>query len=158
MQRRIALLRRVRHRHTACPFIDLRCCARVVRFSAQRGADHGRGCSRAASRKSDLGASYGQSVVPNSTTNHCLLFHLRQCRWVTPKNHNDNNVMRSEGRQRRFDRSPVPSATCPRESVLPIRLRPDFSVVFGGYAGWAEHRPGLQDGQKASLTADILRS
>jgi hypothetical protein len=24
------------------------------------------------------------------------------------------------------------SATCPRESVLPIRLRPDFSVVFEG--------------------------
>jgi hypothetical protein len=33
------------------------------------------------------------------------------------------------------------SATCPRESVLPIRLRPDFSVVFEGYAGWAANRP-----------------
>ena len=31
---------------------------------------------------------------------------------------------------RRFDIRPIPSATCPSESVLPIRLRPDFSVVF----------------------------
>jgi hypothetical protein len=31
------------------------------------------------------------------------------------------------------------SATCPSESVLPIRLRPDFYVVFEGYTGWAEH-------------------
>ena len=30
--------------------------------------------------------------------------------------------------QRRSDVRPIPSATCPRESVLPIRLRPDFSV------------------------------
>ena len=29
----------------------------------------------------------------------------------------------------------IPSATCPCESVLPIRLRPDFSVIFKGYAG-----------------------
>jgi hypothetical protein len=33
------------------------------------------------------------------------------------------------------------SATCPRESVLTIRLQPDFLVVFEGYAGEAEHRP-----------------
>jgi hypothetical protein len=39
------------------------------------------------------------------------------------------------------EKGPVPSATCPRESVLPIRLRPDFSVVFEGYAGGAEHWP-----------------
>jgi hypothetical protein len=32
------------------------------------------------------------------------------------------------------------SATCPRESDLPIGLRPDFSVVFGGYAGEAVNR------------------
>jgi hypothetical protein len=38
-----------------------------------------------------------------------------------------------------LDIRPTPSATCPRESVLPIRLRPDFSVVFEGYAGGAEH-------------------
>ena len=37
--------------------------------------------------------------------------------------------------------NPFLSATCPRESVLPIRLRPDFSVVFEGYAGRAEHWP-----------------
>ena len=33
------------------------------------------------------------------------------------------------------------SATCPSESILSIRLRPDFSVVFEGYAGGAEHCP-----------------
>ena len=43
--------------------------------------------------------------------------------------------------KRRLDIRPIPSATCPRESVLPIRLRPDFSVVFEGYAGGAEHWP-----------------
>ena len=41
---------------------------------------------------------------------------------------------------RRFDAGPVPSATCPRESVLPIRPQPDFLVVFGGYADGAVHR------------------
>ena len=46
-----------------------------------------------------------------------------------------------------FERS-VPAkafanATCLRESVLPIRPRPDFSVVFEGYAGEAERcHPG----------------
>ena len=35
--------------------------------------------------------------------------------------------------------NPFVSATCPLESVLSIRLRPDFSVVFEGYAGGAEH-------------------
>ncbi len=32
------------------------------------------------------------------------------------------------------------SATFPCESVLSTRLRPDFSVVFGGYAGGAVNR------------------
>ena len=41
--------------------------------------------------------------------------------------------------QRRLDIRPAPSATCPSESVLPIRLPPDFSVVFGGYAGGVIH-------------------
>ena len=50
------------------------------------------------------------------------------------------------------------SATCPRESVLPIRLRPDFSVVFGGYAGGAEHWRCRQEPRKRSLRADILRT
>jgi hypothetical protein len=34
------------------------------------------------------------------------------------------------GGQRRFDAGPVPSATCPRESVLPIQLRLDFPLVL----------------------------
>ena len=50
------------------------------------------------------------------------------------------------------------SATCPRESVLPIRLWPDFSVVFEGYAGGAEHCPCCQEARKRSLRADILRT
>ena len=54
--------------------------------------------------------------------------------------------------------NPFVSATCPRESVLPIRLRPDFSVVFEGYAGWAEHWLGHQVGRKRSLQGDILRT
>ena len=48
------------------------------------------------------------------------------------------------------------TATCPRESVLPIRLRPDFSVVFEGYAGGAVNRPSPQEARKHSLRADIL--
>src|SRR5690625_5267412 len=52
--------------------------------------------------------------------------------------------------------NPTLSATCPRESVLPIRLRPDFFVVFGGYAGGAVNRPLRQEPRKRSLRADIL--
>ena len=52
--------------------------------------------------------------------------------------------------------NPFVSATCPRESVLPIRLRPDFSVVFEGYAGEAEHWPCCQVAGKRSLRVDIL--
>ncbi len=37
--------------------------------------------------------------------------------------------------------NPFVSATCPPESVLPIRLRPDFSDVFEGYIGGTEHCP-----------------
>ena len=54
--------------------------------------------------------------------------------------------------------NPFVSATCPRESVLPIRLRPDFSVVFEGYAGGAEHWLRLQKARQRSLRADILRT
>jgi hypothetical protein len=32
------------------------------------------------------------------------------------------------------------SATCPSESVLPIRLRPDFSAFSKGFAEPAEHQ------------------
>ena len=60
--------------------------------------------------------------------------------------------------KRRFDRSPVPSATCPHESVLPIRLRQDFSVIFEGYAGEAEHWYWRQVNWKRSLGANILRT
>lgn len=50
----------------------------------------------------------------------------------------------------------IPSATCPRESVLPIWLGPDFSVVFEGYAGQAIHLPLCQVSLKRSLRTDIL--
>ena len=49
-----------------------------------------------------------------------------------------------------------PSATCPRERVLSIRLRPEFSVVFVGDEGGAEHWPLRQEARKWSLRADIL--
>ena len=52
--------------------------------------------------------------------------------------------------------NPTASATCPSEIVLPIRLLPDFSVVFGGYAGEAEHSPLRQKVRKGSLRAVIL--
>jgi hypothetical protein len=51
--------------------------------------------------------------------------------------------------------NPTPSATCPRESVLPIRLRPDFFVVFEGYAGEAEHWP-LCKRPKSGLSGPIF--
>ena len=35
--------------------------------------------------------------------------------------------------------NPFVSATCPPETVLPIQLRPNFSVVFEGYRVWAKH-------------------
>ncbi len=54
--------------------------------------------------------------------------------------------------------NPSLSATCLCESILPIRLRPDFSVVFEGYAGGAEHWPLRQAARKRSLRADILRT
>ena len=54
--------------------------------------------------------------------------------------------------------NPTLSATCPRESVLPIRLRPDFFVVFEGYAGAAEHWRPRQETPKRSLRAEILRT
>ena len=59
--------------------------------------------------------------------------------WLGQQN-GDLSEGRSQVFQRRLDIKPIPSATCPRESVLPIRLRPDFSVVFEGYGGGAEHR------------------
>ena len=58
--------------------------------------------------------------------------------------------------KRRLDSRPTPSAICPRESVLPIRLWLDFSVVFGGYAGGAEHWPLRREARKRFLIAEIL--
>jgi len=43
-------------------------------------------------------------------------------------------------RERTSVPGPTPSAAFPCESVLPIRLRPDFRIVFMGCAGRAEHR------------------
>ena len=57
-----------------------------------------------------------------------------------------------------MDVRPIPSATCPRETFLPIRLRPDFSVVFEGYSERAEHRALRHEAPKRSLGADILRT
>jgi len=57
-----------------------------------------------------------------------------------------------------LDIRPIPSATCPREKVLPIWLGPDFSVVFEGYAGGAEHWQWCREARKRSLMADILRT
>lgn len=51
-----------------------------------------------------------------------------------------------------------PSATRPSESVLPILLRPDFSVVFKGYGGEAEHWPRRLQARKRALRADIRRT
>ena len=56
----------------------------------------------------------------------------------------------------RWVMSDTASANCPRESVLPIRLWPDFSVVFGGCAAEAVNRPPHLRAQKRSLCVDIL--
>jgi hypothetical protein len=60
-------------------------------------------------------------------------------------------------RLRRFDVRPIPAATYLRESVLPIRLRPDFLVVFEGCAGGAEYWPCRHEARKRSLRHGILR-
>ncbi len=54
--------------------------------------------------------------------------------------------------------NPFHSATCLSEIVLPIRLRPDLSVVFEGYAGGAEHCSRSWMARKRSLRASILRT
>jgi len=56
---------------------------------------------------------------------------------------------------RRLSFRPIPSAISPCESVIPIRLRPDFSVVFGGYAGGAEFWPRRHD-TESGLWAFVL--
>ena len=50
-------------------------------------------------------------------------------------------LLRVQAGNRLEGSNPFHSATCPRESVLSIRLRPDFLVVFEGYVGGAEHWP-----------------
>ena len=67
-------------------------------------------------------------------------------------------LLRVQARKGLEGSNPFVSATCPREAVLPIRLRPDFSVVFGGYAGGALNRPTPQRARTRSLRADILRT
>ena len=67
-------------------------------------------------------------------------------------------LLRAEAGNRLEGSNPFLSATVPRESVLSIRLRPDFSVVFEGYAGEAVNRPCCQEARKRSLRADILRT
>ena len=67
-------------------------------------------------------------------------------------------LLRAQTGNRLEGSNPFGSATCPRESVLPIRLRPDFLVVLEGYAVWAEHWPRGQEAQKRSLRAVILRT
>jgi len=47
--------------------------------------------------------------------------------------------------------NPFGSATCLNESVLPVWLRPNFSVVFGGYAVRAVHWHQRRRAQKRSL-------
>ena len=61
-------------------------------------------------------------------------------------------------RWRALGARPIRSANYSRKPVLPIRLRPDFSVVFEGYAGAAEHWPLRQEARKQSLRVDILRT
>ena len=67
-------------------------------------------------------------------------------------------LLRVQAGNRLEGSNPFVSATCPRESVLPIRPQPDFLVVFEGYAGGAEHLPRHQEARKRSLRADILRT
>ena len=67
-------------------------------------------------------------------------------------------LLRVQAGNRLEGSNPFRSATCPRESVLPIRLRPDFLVDCEGYAGRAEHRPRGQEARKRSLRAEILRT
>ena len=52
--------------------------------------------------------------------------------------------------------NPSLSATCFHELVLSRWPRPDFSVVFEGYAGWAIHHRRRREARKRSLGADIL--
>lgn len=67
-------------------------------------------------------------------------------------------LLRVQAGNRLEGSNPFRSATCPSESVLPIRLRPDFLVVFEGYAGRAEHWPLRWVAWKRSLRADILQT
>ena len=52
----------------------------------------------------------------------------------------------------------LPPPLAPNESVLLIRLRPNFSVVFGGYAGGAINRCLRQPAPTWSLRADTLQT
>ena len=56
-------------------------------------------------------------------------------------------LLRVQAGNRLEGSNPFHSATCLRESVLPIQLRPDFLVVFEGYAGGAVNLPRCQEGR-----------
>lgn len=45
-------------------------------------------------------------------------------------------------RVEKLDIRPIPSATCPSESILPIRLRRDFLVLSQGFVEKAQHQHG----------------
>ena len=47
------------------------------------------------------------------------------------------------------------TANHPSESVLLIRLRPDFSVVCGGYAGWAVNQFDMPAAIRAGLWSNL---
>jgi hypothetical protein len=70
----------------------------------------------------------------------------------------ENTTLNAFASQCNHTRAASRSATCLCESVLQIRLRPDFSVVFGGYPGEAEHWPSRQEARKRFLKANILRT
>jgi hypothetical protein len=67
-------------------------------------------------------------------------------------------LLRVQAGNRLEGSNPFHSASCPDESVLPMRLRPDFSVVFGGYAGGAGHWHLRHEERERSLSVDILRT
>ena len=67
-------------------------------------------------------------------------------------------LLRVQTGNRLVGSNPIVSATCPSESVLRVRLRPESSVVFVGYAGGAEHWTPRQEARKRSLRPGILWS
>ena len=65
-------------------------------------------------------------------------------------------LLRVQAGNRLEGSNPFGSATCPSQSVLPIRLRPDFSVVFEGYVISARDLVVSGKGPLVSLALAIL--